>query len=518
MGGLESSSFWRLPADKAVETLLDNLFCDKLIPLFKSDNFRKFVLDTSGKANKFKAIKSRPYNYVQQHKLSNISKLRKFSVPHPKAYSDICLCIFDNWNEIQALLAQRWKNRTVNLFLLPKGGDVELTYDLWLEYGDDFEKMKDLDVNEELIDNAKLAFGKKYCAKADVANFYPSIYTHSIAWSAVGRDDAFKQRFDKNKWYNKLDTFIRKSQNEESIGLHIGPFSSNILSDIVLSSVDSFLSDHGFVFNRVIDDYKCYAESADEYRDFIIALSSALHKIKLDINSSKTFTCTLPSNHSDQWVREIRTFNFTIPKSGKITFSQVNLKELADYFDLAMQWQHKESNAAVLLFAIKRILNATFDEKAKNFFQMHCCQLIFVYPYLATLLPKILDGCSDGSFFSTYIEKIFDNSLNINEFCACSWVIYTCIKNDMLTIDVNKYIDAILDSEDCLLIWSAYAYSAPKGIDTEKIRLFTEKIVNEGREDEYWLLVYMLFYSNKVNSPINIEEFTELKNNGVTFW
>ena len=67
MGGLESSSFWRLPADKAVETLLDNLFCDKLIPLFKSDNFRKFVLDTSGKANKFKAIKSRPYNYVQQH-------------------------------------------------------------------------------------------------------------------------------------------------------------------------------------------------------------------------------------------------------------------------------------------------------------------------------------------------------------------------------------------------------------------------------------------------------------------
>lgn len=294
MSGLDSSSFWRLTADKAVETLLDNLFCDKLIPLFKSNKFKDFILDTTGKADQFKLIKPRIYNYTQQHKLSNISKLRKFSVPHPKAYSDICLCIHENWGEIQNLLSQRWKNRTVNLFLLPKSGEVELTYELWLEYGDDFEKMKDIDVNEEIIDNAKLAFGKKYCVKADVANFYPSIYTHSIAWSAVGRDTAFKQRFDKIKWYNKLDVLIRKSQNEESIGLHIGPFSSNILSDIVLSSVDDFLIEHGFIFNRVIDDYKCYTDSADECRDFVIALTAALHKIKLDTNSSKTFICTLP--------------------------------------------------------------------------------------------------------------------------------------------------------------------------------------------------------------------------------
>jgi len=149
---------------------------------------------------------------------------------------------------------------------------------------------------------------------------------------------------------------------------------------------------------------------------------------------------------------------------------------------------------------------------------MHCCQLIYVHPYLATLLPDILSECKDGNLFSDYVAKIFDNSMNINEFCAASWVIYTCVKVINLSINIDKYIDSIINSEDCLLIWVAYIYALKHKVDVNKIIQFTDKIIAEKREDEYWLLVYTLFVNNHVTPKTNLPEFTELHQHGVTFW
>lgn len=39
-------------------------------------------------------------------------------------------------------------------------------------------------------DKLKMALSKRYEVKLDVANFYPTIYTHSISWALLGRDKA----------------------------------------------------------------------------------------------------------------------------------------------------------------------------------------------------------------------------------------------------------------------------------------------------------------------------------------
>ena len=103
----------------------------------------------------------------------------------------------------------------------------------------------------------KKQFGNKYCVQADISNFYPSIYTHSVCWALVGKDVSKKDR-DDQKWFNKIDKAIRSCQDRESIGIHIGPDTSGIIAEIILSQIDKELKDFNFI--RHIDDYKCYCE------------------------------------------------------------------------------------------------------------------------------------------------------------------------------------------------------------------------------------------------------------------
>lgn len=39
----------------------------------------------------------------------------------------------------------------------------------------------------------KLSIGKKYVVKSDITSCYPSIYSHSISWALLGKDEAKKK-------------------------------------------------------------------------------------------------------------------------------------------------------------------------------------------------------------------------------------------------------------------------------------------------------------------------------------
>ncbi len=39
-----------------------------------------------------------------------------------------------------------------------------------------------------------LLIGKRYLVKADISTCFPSIYTHSIPWALIGKDDAKARR------------------------------------------------------------------------------------------------------------------------------------------------------------------------------------------------------------------------------------------------------------------------------------------------------------------------------------
>ena len=79
-----------------------------------------------------------------------------------------------------------------------------------------------------------------FLVKADIATCFPSIYTHAIPWAAVGKEKA-KNSIRTDTWYNRIDERCREMCNGETHGLLIGPHTSNLIAEIILTVVDKKL-------------------------------------------------------------------------------------------------------------------------------------------------------------------------------------------------------------------------------------------------------------------------------------
>lgn len=493
-------------ADHVFKGLLAHgYFSEKIIPIFTGKHFYDFILSADSTNFKSSNKKTR-YGYISQRALSNKAKIRKYSIPHPRAYFTICQHIVDNWNKISAIINKRWKGNTCNLGCVRNIKNSSKIFEMNYASKTNFSATAYLNIS----------MGKRFLVETDIANFFPGIYTHSIAWAVVGRKNAFKLK-NEPRWFNLLDRYIRNSQNEESNGIHIGPHTSNIVSDIVLSQIDKALLDKGFSFTRYIDDYKCYTQTRDEASLFIVTLSDLLHDLRLGLNANKTRIHELPCCMNNSWARDLRTYNFKKrdPKN-KILLDDRSIHELSDFFDYAILLEKGESNAAVLNYAIKMILNAKISPKALQYFQKKAAHLIFLFPYLSPLLPKVLDNCKE-EIFNQCTEHILSNSLAIKEWSSASYAIYTALKHKKHVPIVKNSLDKIIESQDCILIMVTYLYLKNNSHSTNDLVDFAKEIISLGLDDEYWVFIYELFREKKVSKVKSNQEFMELSRGGVTF-
>ena len=79
----------------------------------------------------------------------------------------------------------------------------------------------------------------------------------------------------------------------ETDGLITGPHSSNIVSEIILCSIDEKLSDNNWDFIRHIDDYEAYVNNEFEASEFLTNLQRELREYNLSLNHKKTKTLNL---------------------------------------------------------------------------------------------------------------------------------------------------------------------------------------------------------------------------------
>lgn len=134
----------------------------------------------------------------------------------------------------------------------------------------------------------------KFCLVADVSRCFPSIYTHSIPWAVHGKDasKADTKTQSATVFSNRLDAALRQAQDRQTMGIPIGPDTSRVTSEIVLSAVDEiFLRNNSSSkqsYVRHVDDYWIGANSVEEAEDQLRRLRRALNTYELDINELKT--------------------------------------------------------------------------------------------------------------------------------------------------------------------------------------------------------------------------------------
>ncbi|KQP14516.1 antiviral reverse transcriptase Drt3b [Pseudorhodoferax sp. Leaf265] len=142
---------------------------------------------------------------------------------------------------------------------------------------------------------------KKYDAmvQIDVSKCFDSIYTHSLPWAILGKDQTkFGLEESKKTFGGRFDALMQNLNHKETNGIVIGPEFSRIFAEIILQSIDFKLVERlraaenlrhkvDYEIFRYVDDFFVFYNDESTRTKIFDALQDLLKSKKLSINTAK---------------------------------------------------------------------------------------------------------------------------------------------------------------------------------------------------------------------------------------
>lgn len=534
-----------ISAEELYEGLLGyGMFSEKLPPVFSSKHF----LDYCKKQN-CQSFNKKESGYIFYESMRNINIPRPLAIPSPLKYANLCTLLKNHWKNIKKIFRQNTENdsykvsrihirkRTNNALFEPSYNEYKID-----DESNDYDEIPNV-LGSNNSDNSIFSMnyknlkydgdpefdfilGKKYVVKADISQCFPSIYTHAIAWALAGKQNAKCDRTDR-LWYNKIDQACQKMRNGETHGIMIGPHSSNLLSEIILTSVDKVLREKGYDYIRNIDDYTCYVENREKAETFLVDLNHELREFDLSINHRKTLIEELPQVFSELWVQQLKD-KLTIEKNNYVDYRWVRA-----YLDTSISLIHSNgNNASLVFFAIKSLANKKITKKGEEFIIKVMCSLAIIYPYLVPIMEKYVFVTFNAS--TTDIEHfanvLFKDSVRRLNFEGISYALYFAFKNNFCITEIACGVDKIIDSKDCIskvLLW-IYSKHIKDNDTMQRLKVVANALIKtKYLFEENWLFVYEVLTLNEIKEnkkTLNavqqdnwLDEWLSIKQAGVSF-
>lgn len=142
---------------------------------------------------------------------------------------------------------------------------------------------------------------KKYDAmvQLDVSKCFDSIYTHSLPWAVLGKDQTkFSLKESKATFGGQFDALMQDLNHKETNGIVIGPEFSRIFAEIILQSIDAELITQlnerenlhhkvDYEIFRYVDDFFVFYNDESTQKKIFETLQEILKSKKLSINTAK---------------------------------------------------------------------------------------------------------------------------------------------------------------------------------------------------------------------------------------
>jgi len=306
---------------KQTEKLVSALAERKIANWLLSEGFfpEQYVLPPCFKVVKFTYKKYPYFDFTKKIPLSEICEItfpksqlteRAFGIINHKIYHDLVWHIMDNWDDVKTLLFNP-KNKIYSYsFPIPlnkeSAGLLGTLRSGRMIY--EFIEMSEGDIVSE---------GHKYnlIVKSDIKNFYPSIYTHSVAWAINGKEDARKDRFKFKLLGNKLDKLFQNANDGCTNGIAIGPAISDLVTEIMLSVIDTEISKQlkndkiDFICVRFKDDYRFLCQTESDAQEILSVVQRNLKGFNLSISEEKSTVSKLPEGLFREWTSEYHTYS-----------------------------------------------------------------------------------------------------------------------------------------------------------------------------------------------------------------
>jgi hypothetical protein len=233
-----------------------------------------------------------------------------------------------------------------------------------------------------------------------------------------------------------------------------------------------------------------------------------LKEYKLVLNAKKTIITPLPCCDDAGWLSELV---LTIPKG------EIDKFTAERFLDKALEINPQEPDGRILKYAVKLLLGSQLKTGVEFWVLPQIINLAFFHP---KLLPTI-----NGSFakiavrnfiFGDQLHQIALENARRRRSDGLCWSLFYLNRHRIPILDVLA--QAIVDSRDCLALLLLYLSGDLN--HQARVIAFVQSLnlVDFYELDQYWILIYELFFDNCIQNPyIGESAFQYLKSRGVRF-
>lgn len=268
-----------------------------------------------------------------RHNLVRAGTLRRgLSIPNPVPFIGLTQRLTDDWTTVVSRIGRSTLSRSSPVYDASASNRCLRSASTY----DDLPRLR-----------AACRAGRRFICVTDISNFYSSIYTHSIPWAVDGKISAKANR-RADTLGNGLDTWIRASQDGQTMGIPVGPDTSHVIAELVLSAVDEhFPRDRGI---RFYDDYEFACDSAADAENTLSRLQQRLSEYELSLNPKKTEIFRLPQRLDAAWTSDLRMTEIR----GGASRQRI---DLLTYFDKMADHAQRHPDDNVMRYGVATLVN-----------------------------------------------------------------------------------------------------------------------------------------------------------------
>jgi hypothetical protein len=369
-------------------------FPRELPPPFNTISFATFATSVHSAALSFNTSK-KAKNFVSRpvaHNLARVGSLRRrLSIPNPVAFFQTASVITANWKDIVALCGK--SSYSLSTPTYPPNDDRGISTR---------EPFKILPLSR-----AHNRAAGRFLLRTDINAFYPSIYTHGIAWAIHGKAVAKKDK-SHGLWGNTLDAVVRNGQDQQTVGIPIGPDTSLVIAELILSKVDEGLQSKGLVAFRYLDDYEICTTTYAAASKAQALMVEALSAFELQLNPRKTQIQELPTGLEESWAPQLRQ----IRVSKKATQQK---HDLLTMFGSAFELARENRQAAILKFALGICEHALIEKSNWPLYQDLLLQCAMVEPgTLPRVVAQLYQYSGVYAIDAKRVQNVFADTIETN--------------------------------------------------------------------------------------------------------
>ena len=467
------------PRKPTLESLLARgYFPRELPPPFTTCDFAAFAVSHTGSW----PAKTK-WTQCVSHNLARPGGLRRpLSIPNPSAFFRLADLLVSSWATVRAHTWRRDLSASRPYVMTKSHRAIMPRY----RYGE-LPRLR-----------ALTRRGGRYLLCTDIAQFYPSLYTHSIPWAIDGKAAskaalATKSR-GRGRFGNKLDAALQSMNHGQTNGIPIGPDTSLVVAELVLSAVDAVLKQSPVLSGfRYVDDYELVCPTQPAAEETLADIQNTLNDFGLILNPRKTFIQELPRSLNNRWAIELSRF----PVRGA-DHPVAQSDDIVSLFSIAFDAFSTDSGSAALQYAISRVRNVPLHKHAWPTFQ-NC--LFNAATADASTLRWVLDTIVaahksaghlvDKEGFADTCSCIIQRHAPQGHGSEVAWALWGCLALDVtLSSSVSQLIGKMDDDVVALLALQCEERKVIPSGSLNRQLWATSVTAPDAAVSDHWLLAY----------------------------